>query len=152
MRAVLGDAGAMRHVTGRALTAAEVAHWVERRIDLERERGFTMWTVALRDSGEVIGDCGLCPLALKGPEIEVGYHFAPAHWGKGYATEAARACVDYAFETLHLDRLVAVTHPDNTPSARVLEKCGFTRCGATDVYAPGDPLYELTRDRRREST
>ena len=141
MRAVLGDADAMRHVTGRALNDDEVAHWVQRRIELEAERGFTMWTVCLRDTGDVIGDCGLCPLALKGPDIEVGYHFAPAHWGKGYATEAARACVQFAFETLRLDRIVAVTHPDNAASARVLEKCGLTRCGTTDVYAPGDPFY-----------
>jgi ribosomal-protein-alanine N-acetyltransferase len=59
------------------------------------------------------------------PEIEVGYLFAADCWGKAYATEAARAALDYGFTELDLDRIVAITRPENLASQRVLEKIGM---------------------------
>lgn len=70
-----------------------------------------------------VGRCGLHP--AEGGGAALGFHFAPAWWGRGLATEAARAFVDYAFGELRLPRISAAVEAGNTPSVRVLEKCGF---------------------------
>src|SRR5262249_52391181 len=76
-------------------------------------------------TGKLIGACGLKFLDGS-PEIEIGYHLARAGWNKGYATEAARACLRHAFEWLQLRRLVAVIEPDHVASQRVVEKLSMT--------------------------
>jgi ribosomal-protein-alanine N-acetyltransferase len=73
---------------------------------------------------ELIGFCGL-QFVHKSSEIEVGFRFAKRCWGRGLATEAAQASVRYGFERLALDRIIGLTHPDNTASQRVLEKAGL---------------------------
>jgi RimJ/RimL family protein N-acetyltransferase len=62
-------------------------------------------------------------------DIAIGYEFAPAYWGQGYATEANRRMLAYAFETLKLDRVLAMARPENGRSLRVLEKLGFQKIG-----------------------
>ncbi len=75
-----------------------------------------------------MGECGLTPQEVEGTiEIEVGYHVRNDLQGHGYATEAAAACRDLARDVLNAKRLIAITHPDNTPSQRVAEKIGLTR-------------------------
>ena len=61
--------------------------------------------------------------------IEIGYHLLPAHWGKGYATEAARLILAFGFEILGLPRIHAVVLPRNRPSLRIVDKLGFTQKG-----------------------
>jgi RimJ/RimL family protein N-acetyltransferase len=87
--------------------------------------GFSKWLVTERDSGTPIGDAGL----LQIPEldwIDLGFRLSPGYWGQGLASEAASAWVAAAFDTLHLGRLGAFSHPENAASLRVLEKLGFT--------------------------
>lgn len=81
--------------------------------------------IVLADSKEVIGNAGVrCP--KEGSNLaELGYELAPAHWGNGYATEAAAALVSFAFEELKLQRLQANCNAENAASARVLSKLGF---------------------------
>ncbi|WP_437605711.1 GNAT family N-acetyltransferase [Sorangium sp. So ce834] len=86
--------------------------------------------VSNRETGEKLGWCGLRwheDLGL----ADLGYRFFRKHWGKGYATEAAAACLRYAFEDLGLPRLVAHAMLENAASVRVLEKLGFRRTGPT---------------------
>jgi len=78
-------------------------------------------------------------------EIEVGYHLARAFWGRGYATEAARACVRFGFEQLNLERIVAVVQPANVASRRVLEKCGLTYTGMGYYYKAECKVYAAVR-------
>ncbi|MEM1184672.1 MAG: GNAT family N-acetyltransferase [Planctomycetota bacterium] len=97
------------------------------------------WTVARRDTGEIIGQGGIVGIEFAGPEIELGYRLGRAHWGRGFASEIAQAAVDTAFAPVDrggfsLDRLVAVCFPENTPSRRVLAKTGFVELGMTDSY------------------
>jgi RimJ/RimL family protein N-acetyltransferase len=73
----------------------------------------------------VIGNCGLRRKSENDWEADIGYELAPEHWGKGYATEAARALIAFGFRELGLHRLSAWCVADNTASARVLEKCGL---------------------------
>jgi len=80
----------------------------------------------LKGSGEVIGDCGIAKQVVEGETmLEVGYHFRREHWGHGYATEAARACMDYAFGTLGAAKVVSLILAENMPSRRVAERNGM---------------------------
>ncbi len=81
----------------------------------------------LKDSGELIGDCGCFVRELQGNiECELGWHVRRDRWGRGYATEAARHCIDFAFFKLGLKRVIALVRPENLSSCRVAEKNGMT--------------------------
>ena len=81
----------------------------------------------LRDTDQLIGDCGCTLQEVEGRnEIEVGYHVRRDLWGKGYATEAAQACMEYAFTKLGVKRVISMIRPENAPSRRVAEKNGLT--------------------------
>src|SRR5262249_45249588 len=86
--------------------------------------GFGFWAVVEKAAGQIVGSCGLKHLE-DGPQIEVGYHLARAVWNRGFATEAARACLRYGFEKLTLDRIVGVVALENYGWQRVLEKIGM---------------------------
>jgi RimJ/RimL family protein N-acetyltransferase len=121
------------------------------------ERGWGLWAVELRSTGAFAGFVGLQPAPPTlpcAPAIEIGWRLAAAQHGSGYATEAARAVRDHAFEVLGLDGLVSFTTEANRPSRRVMEKLGMTRDPAEDFDHPGvDPswpgrrhvLYRLAR-------
>ncbi len=127
-----------------------VRQWLQRRLeDYHQGRGLGVWAVVEKSSGETIGYCGLFffPDVCGQPEIEIGYRLARSHWGRGYATEAARAVRDYAFQTLNVQRLIALIDPENTASIRVAEKLGMVY--EKDVMFPGythpDRVYALAR-------
>src|SRR5437870_3703497 len=86
------------------------------------------WGVWERESGELVGDCSLHFDTGFG-EWELSYGFRRDRWGRGYATEAARACVRHGLETMGVEKIVADVDPANPASANVLEKCGFRQVG-----------------------
>ncbi|HET6266423.1 MAG TPA: GNAT family N-acetyltransferase [Acidobacteriota bacterium] len=86
--------------------------------------GFGLWATIYKEENALIGFCGLQHLEQT-PEVEVGYRLDKKYWGKGLATEGAAASIQYGFEMLKLQRIVAVVHPNNRASRRVLEKCGM---------------------------
>lgn len=106
----------------------DVRRFVGMFIDQQRQEPRTRFQLAvtLRDGGRLIGNCGVRLAAAGAHEGEIGYELAPDEWGKGYATEAARAIVRFGFEELGLHRIAAWTVADNTGSARVLQKLGMT--------------------------
>jgi len=123
--------------------------------------GFGPFTVL--SEGRVIGDCMLYPIAhsgvdaidfdARGPEIEIGYRLARRAWGRGLATEAARAVLEWATTDPSgpgLDNLLAVTHPDNIASQRVLEKIGMVSVGSTEAFY-GTPT-QLFAQRRADGS
>jgi RimJ/RimL family protein N-acetyltransferase len=83
------------------------------------------WAVHLKPGLEFIGWCGLKYIPQR-DEIDLGYRLKKQFWGKGYATEAAFACIKYGFERLKLRRIIGRAMPDNSSSLKVLEKCGMT--------------------------
>lgn len=87
--------------------------------------GYGRFACAWKETGEVIGFSGLKYVPEIG-ETELGYRFLPEFWGMGLATEAGRASIDFARVDLGLGRIVAMVHPDNVGSARVLAKLGFS--------------------------
>ena len=117
---------------------------LERQIGHFAEHGFGMCAVDLAASGETIGAAGLQHLE-GGPEIEVGYRFLKEYWGRGYATECARASINFGFDELGLDRIVAVALESNVASRRVLEKCGLREIGVVHVYGLEHVKYEIAR-------
>ena len=97
----------------------------------------------MRMSKDLIGCCGLRP--YRGGKYEIGFHLRPQFLGKGYATEAATAVIDYAFSVLKAEALFAGHHPNNAASAKVLLKLGFRYIG-DEFYEPTGlyhPSYEL---------
>jgi [ribosomal protein S5]-alanine N-acetyltransferase len=127
-------------------TLADVEAEIAQHVDTYTSLGYGLLAVEERASGALIGDCGLQPFEHRGPEPELGYDFAPAAWGRGLATEAARAVMTHAFGALALDRVIAVVKRENVASQRVLEKAGLARAGARRAY--GDTpmlLYAATR-------
>ena len=87
--------------------------------------GFGRWAMVDKDSGAIIGAAGLKHLDDLG-EVDAGYRLLPSYWGRGLATEAARALVDYGFRELHLSRIIGLVDAPNIASIRVLEKSGLT--------------------------
>ena len=86
-----------------------------------------LWATIHKETGKFIGRCGLLPWTIEGqPEVEVAYTLAQDFWGQGLATEAAHAILQYAFEQLHLSRLICLIDPANHASRRVAEKIGMT--------------------------
>jgi RimJ/RimL family protein N-acetyltransferase len=100
--------------------------WIARNRRRYQLDGFGLWAMVLKQTGELIGDCGLTRQDLNGnDEIEIGYHVRRDHWGRGLATEAARACRDYGFAHLPVDRVISLIRPENLASRRVAEKNGM---------------------------
>lgn len=122
---ILGDAETMRWYP-RPYTRDEVDDWIARQLERYRN-GSGLLALVLEDSGAFVGDCGLVWQEVEGVlEPEVGYHVHRDHQGRGYATEAARAIRDYAFEGLDCDHVISMIRPENLPSRRVAEKNGLT--------------------------
>lgn len=147
------DKRVMEHFPA-VLTRAESDAMVER-IEAHFERhGFGLWAVEVVDEVPFIGFVGLAVPSFEAhftPCVEVGWRLAAAFWGRGFATEAARACVAFAFDRAGLDAIVSMTVPENIRSRRVMERLGMTRDPADDFSHPTLPdhrwhvLYRLRR-------
>jgi RimJ/RimL family protein N-acetyltransferase len=144
--AIHSDPDVMRWLGGMAAQSLEEERErLGRMRAMHDERGFSMWLVEEKATADVLGFAGLFPVELKGPDIEVAYHFRKASWGRGYATEAAKACLDYGFTTAGLARIVGLVDPENTASSRVLEKCGMRPEGRAHHYEKDLLKYALER-------
>jgi [ribosomal protein S5]-alanine N-acetyltransferase len=104
-------------------TRADADEWVARNMRRYVADGHGLWAVMVRDTGELAGDCGVTRQNVdKIDELEIGYHFRRDHWGQGYATEAARACRDWAFANTAAEYVISLIRPENIPSQRVAER------------------------------
>jgi RimJ/RimL family protein N-acetyltransferase len=149
MYRVFGDAEVMRFGDG-VQTMEWVQGWLRTCLErYYRTWGFGPYAVLEKSSRSVIGYCGLFYFPdLDGqPEVEIGYRLARSAWGRGYATEAARAVRDYAFETLAIRRLIAMIDPSNTASIRVAEKLGmrYEKNILLEGYTHPDLVYVISR-------
>ena len=125
MEAVLGDPVTMQFYPS-AFDRQGVVDWVQRSLDRYQRDGHGLWAMILKGSNELIGDCGCSLQEVDGKnEMEVGYHVRRDLWGRGYATEAAGACVEYAFAQLGASRVISMIRPENVSSRRVAEKNGL---------------------------
>src|SRR5919201_2954095 len=138
---IWSDPEVMRHMgAGVRDDAASGKHHREL-MEHQRAHGFGKWAVLERSSGDVIGYCGI-ELYEGGPDVELGFSFARAAWGKGYATEAASRWLEHAFEALGFPRVIALVGPSNAASIRVLEKLGMVHIGSVPFDGRDWLLYE----------
>ncbi|MDX2375594.1 GNAT family N-acetyltransferase [Microbacterium sp. LRZ72] len=143
LRAILQDPVAMAAYEG-PFSDAEVRDWLQRMNDSYRAHGFGLWAVILRESGEMIGQCGLTRQRILGEDVlEVGYLFNPAHWHRGYATEAAAACRDHAFGVLGAPTVYAQVRDTNIRSMNVAIRLGMTVRGRFDKRFRGVTMPHL---------
>ena len=106
-------------------TREQMQRWLNRNLDHQSQFGYGLFSVILRESGELIGDCGLEQMEDQGA-AELGYDFRSDFWNRGYATEAACAVREYAFHVLKLPQLISLIRVGNQSSKRVAEKVGMT--------------------------
>ncbi len=150
------DPAVMEHFPARIPRAASDTILGRSRAQFE-ERGFGLWAVEVPGRADFIGFTGLTVPRFTAhftPCVEVGWRLARAHWGQGYATEAASAALRHGFETVGLAEIVSFTVPANERSRRVMEKLGMQRAPEDDFDNPGLPegsplrrhvLYRLAR-------
>jgi RimJ/RimL family protein N-acetyltransferase len=137
----------MEHFVGvldRATSDAEAERFAA---DLDRD-GWGHWVVTLSEVDQLIGFTGLDVVDFPAswtPATEIGWRFARGAWGHGYATEAARAVLAFAFGTLALDEVVSFTATTNLRSQRVMERIGMRRDPADDFDHPRVPLGHRLR-------
>lgn len=123
---VISDAETMRYYPA-PFDRAGVEQWIARNLQCYQREGHGLWAMILKSSDESIGDCGLTVQHVDGAdETEIGYHVRRDLWGQGFAPEAARACRDWGFSRLPVERLISIIRPENVPSRRVAEKNGMT--------------------------
>jgi RimJ/RimL family protein N-acetyltransferase len=146
LHAVLySDGEAMALLGGpRELSGTRAA--LERSIRQQNAEGYSFWPVIERSSGSLVGEAGLFPLSPGGPDISLGYAFGTRYWGRGYATEAARAVLAEAFGPLGMERVVAITREANLGSRNVLRKLGFRMDGCRHVWGAEQLYFVLERD------
>jgi RimJ/RimL family protein N-acetyltransferase len=127
LEGILGDPVTMQYYPA-PFPRAEIEDWIRRNLARYRDCGFGVWAMLLKDTGELIGDSGCYVREVEGNfEFELAWHVRRDLWGRGYATEAAQSCVDYAFSDLGAERIIALVRPENKSSCRVAEKIGM-RC------------------------
>ena len=148
MLRVYGDPDVMRFSLTGACTAEGSLERLRGQISHQEQHGFSKWGVCERVSGALIGDCGI-QLLESGPDVELGFHLRRSVWGRGYATEAARACLDASFAGLGLDEVIAIVAPGNAASVRVLEKIGMQPAGRRDALGRTWDLFTAVRYRAR---
>lgn len=113
---------------------------------LWRTRLFSQWGITSKSDGKLIGYCGLQQLGGTA-DVELYYGLTRDLWGRGLATEAARAATRYGFETLNLPRMTALTFPQNFVSQKVLQKLGFEPGGLKTFYEVEVMYFEILRQK-----
>ena len=130
-----------------AFSDEETQAWLNRMLERYRTDGYGLWAVVRKETGEMIGQCGLTRQRVEERGVlEIGYLFQRKHWKQGYAIEAARACKAYAFETLHADEVFSIVRDNNIASMNVAIRNGMTvRCRFTKHYYDIDmPHYAFS--------
>lgn len=123
--AVLQDAEAM-YAYEHAFSDEEVWDWLRRQQERYRKDGFGLWAAVEKRTGEMVGQAGITLQEIEGEMLlEIGYLLKRRHWHKGYASEAAVGCREYAFAVLRLPRVYSIIRENNFPSRRVAERGGM---------------------------
>lgn len=145
-RSLWGDPDVTRYICASGVfTENDICARLQSETRCQEEHGVQYWPIFRISDGDLIGCCGLHPHG-KGC-YELGFHLRPGYWRQGYATEAARAAIDYAFEECGADSLFAGHNPNNTASGVVLKRLGFEYTG-DEFYEPTGlmhPSYILRR-------
>ena len=142
-------------------TEAEIRQEMPDSIKRGGNGGIGIWCIANRTTGEKLGSTYLLPMPIDADdtdfslvvmgqmpdaEMEIGYFLKRSAWGCGYATEVCKRMLQFAFQKVSLDEVVASVEEDNVGSKKVLEKSGLRDCGRTRSYGKDSPIYRITRN------
>jgi RimJ/RimL family protein N-acetyltransferase len=134
-------------------TREETRESIERRIRHHEEHGYGLWALELKETGEYVGNAGLIEQELDGePFTEIGWFVDRRFWGRGLATEAARASRDWAFANLDRERLVSFIVAENLASVSVAQKIGMTYWKKAEWKGYEVSVYSIARIAWRESS
>jgi ribosomal-protein-alanine N-acetyltransferase len=122
---IFTDSNVMAAFDHDPFTQEQMQRWLQRNLDHQKEFGYGLFSVNLKETAELIGDCGLEQMDDQNA-AELGYDFRSDVWNQGYATEAAIAVRNYAFNVLGLPQLISLIRVGNLASKRVAEKAGMT--------------------------
>ena len=134
-------------------TEQDIQNRLETEIQNDKLYQIQYWPIFELETGELIGCCGIRPFKTEANAYEIGFHLRQFFWGKGYASEAATAVIDYSFNHLKADKLYAGHHPQNEASQKLLTRLGFQYIG-TNFYEPTGlyhPSYELIHPIKKDS-
>ncbi|HWE33291.1 MAG TPA: GNAT family N-acetyltransferase [Solirubrobacteraceae bacterium] len=136
----IGPGGTVDRAAAWWSMAMQIGHW--------RLRGYGQWAVIEQRSGELVGRAGL--YRPEGwPGLEVGWMLGRRSWGRGFATEAGAASIEFAFDVIGADEVISLIHPDNTASIRVAERLGERYQRTMEVAGREALVYVLARSDHR---
>lgn len=148
---ILGDPAVM-YAWEYGFSDEQIEKWIARNLASYERNGYGYFAAIRRDTGELAGQIGLLAEEIEGRRhVGLGYILGKRHWGKGYAAEGARACMDYAFEALGADRVIAEIRPQNTASRKVAERLGMKLTGEFVKQVDGRAMPHLIYTETRES-
>lgn len=135
--------------SGAIQTEEQVKEFIENTKIYSEKHGLGFYSVYEKETNDFIGQAGLFHLGLNvnQPNIELAYRLHPKYWNKGYATELAKALIHYGFDKISLTKIVAIVHPENERSRRVMEKSGMSYYGIIDHKGIALPCYEITNNK-----
>ena len=124
-----------------------VRAWIVWNLRNYDEFGFGLWALELKADCRLIGDCGLTYQDIEGrPELEIGYHVVERERGRGYATEAASACLDFGFTHTSSETVFSIVNPSNVASCAVAARIHVAKREFLNGGAPALAFYTMRRD------
>lgn len=140
LSSILRDDKVMYAYNG-AFNEEETEQWMQKQLQRYKDFGFGLWAVLKKDTGEMIGQCGITMQEYNNELVpEIGYLFAYKYWHNGYATEAAMACREYGFEKLLFDALYSIIRDTNISSQNVAIRNGMHIVGSMVKYYRGEVM------------
>lgn len=146
--ALRADPDVMKYVGDRNVqTKEQVEAFIRAGLGYFEKYGMDFFSVFEKSTGHFVGQAGLFHLRFDTTqsEVELAYRLHKRYWGLGYATELATALIEYGFTQLSLLKIIAVHHPDNLASKRVIEKAGMHACGTMNYNGTEYPCYEINK-------
>lgn len=151
LSALMANPDFMRFSLG-VFSREQTAEFLEKVQTRDREGLPSQFAVISRENNRLIGYCGFFLQIVDGiEELEIGYRLHPSYWGRGIATEAARAVRDYGFDDLQLPHVISLIHPENIASRRVAEKNGMRPEKKTLFRGFPTIVFGLSREKRNDS-
>ena len=122
----------------------QVQEWIDRQFKRYEQTGVGVWTAIEKETGAIVGQIGLVWADIKGKNVlELTYMLKKTHWGKGFAIEGGKACLDYAFYEMNVDKVYAPIRPENQTSRNVAERLGFELHDEYTKHYNGKDMFHL---------
>lgn len=143
---LLSDPIVMRHCSG-PIDIAVAQKWLDLTIEAYKRYGYDYWAVYEKGKGHFLGQIGILNQKIDDkPEDCLAFMIGQKYWNKGYATEGAIACIDYAFKSLKLEKLIATVEPENLQSICVLRKIGMKYVKDTNYANKNAHVYSISKE------